>query len=274
MGLIRRAIYFLVSLALSLVTTSFVFASHVPIAAPQPPEAPSPPVTPDKPNFDIADPQNPLFRIHGHVHFPKPNHRTFQAVVCNPSTSDPTNYLLADWHLPSQVRYKVNPSVPSSIASNLSTIVANSFAPWSTAVSGAVTFVNGGTTSKARASNDGENIVAWGRVSYPNALGVTYIWYRVSDGLVVNVDTIMNKRVSWSWTNPSTIDPDSTCGNLTTYDAQDILTHEVGHWVGLDDMYETVVKDSTMYGYGQKGELKKDTLSSGDIQGAKAVYGL
>jgi len=42
--------------------------------------------------------------------------------------------------------------------------------------------------------------------------------------------------------------------------------------VGLDDLYGSVDRDLTMYGYGDKDELKKDTLSNGDKLGMAAIY--
>ena len=86
----------------------------------------------------------------------------------------------------------------------------------------------------------------------------------------------MNSRVTWTWKNPSTLLPpltvDNSCGDLKKYDAQDILTHEIGHWLGLDDIYDSTQKDLTMYGYGRKGELKKNTLETGDILGIQSLY--
>jgi len=80
----------------------------------------------------------------------------------------------------------------------------------------------------------------------------------------------MNVKLPWAQTYVS--NPDAVCGNLYAYDVQNILTHEVGHWVGLDDLYNSVDQDLTMYGYGGKGELKKDTLARGDTLGMDAIY--
>lgn len=41
--------------------------------------------------------------------------------------------------------------------------------------------------------------------------------------------------------------------------------------MGLDDLYEDPQQDLTMYGYGDKGELKKDTLGRGDQLGIDAL---
>ncbi|KKS06624.1 MAG: hypothetical protein UU61_C0036G0031 [Parcubacteria group bacterium GW2011_GWB1_41_4] len=97
---------------------------------------------------------------------------------------------------------------------------------------------------------------------------MTYIWYD-NTGLAVEVDTIMNKKFSWSWT-PYNIS--NLCSVQNTYDAQNILTHEIGHWFGLDDHYTTEYQENTMYGYGSKNEVKKDTLTIGDVLGLNLIY--
>ena len=79
----------------------------------------------------------------------------------------------------------------------------------------------------------------------------------------------MNKKFSWSWT-PYNIS--NLCSVQNTYDAQNILTHEIGHWFGLDDHYTTEYQENTMYGYGSKNEVKKDTLTIGDVLGLNLIY--
>ncbi|MBI5127732.1 matrixin family metalloprotease [Candidatus Roizmanbacteria bacterium] len=167
------------------------------------------------------------------------------------------------WYLPTNWTYYVNPSVPSSISSNLSTIVENSFNAWRTPLSGKVNFNYAGTTNIGVKKLDGKNIIAWGRTS-GSALGVTYTWYYTANHQAAETDTIMNKKFAWGWN-------EFQCDS-SYYDAQNILTHELGHWVGLNDHYTDAYVDNTMYGYGSKGEIKKDTLTTGDINGLSSIY--
>ena len=46
----------------------------------------------------------------------------------------------------------------------------------------------------------------------------------------------------------------------------------MGHIFGLDDLYDSGDQDLTMYGYGDRGELKKDTLGDGDTLGMREMY--
>ena len=82
----------------------------------------------------------------------------------------------------------------------------------------------------------------------------------------------MNKRFNWYWSDPSSWPAGQICAYEGVYDAQNILTHELGHTIGLDDEYESSYINNTMYGYGSKGETKKNTLTTGDKNGALTLY--
>ena len=56
------------------------------------------------------------------------------------------------------------------------------------------------------------------------------------------------------------------------FDIQNIATHEFGHPVGLDDLYDEIYSELTMYGYSSKGETKKCSLEEGDVLGAQSLY--
>ena len=93
----------------------------------------------------------------------------------------------------------------------------------------------------------------------------------------MELDTIMNNKFKWAWSDPATWASQpgyisGTCAYQGVYDAQDILTHELGHWYGLDDEYATNYLYNTMFGYGYTGQTNADTLTTGDIAGIKSIY--
>lgn len=219
--------------------------------------------------YDI--PGRPDLKVRVFVHAPRPKPSTPPSLICGLQDPDSSTVdAVTPWHLPTgQWAYQLNTaSVPSSIgASNFSALTGQSFNAWSaTDVGQKVVFNRGQDTSIAKKALDGRNIIAWGRTS-GTALAVTYTWYYPSTGLVAEVDTIFNKKFPWSWSPYST-----GCADPNSYDAQDILTHELGHWMGIDDNSNTSFANNTMYAYGAKGEIKKDTLTTGDITAVNQLY--
>lgn len=116
-----------------------------------------------------------------------------------------------------------------------------------------------GTTARTAGRRDGRNVVAWGAYQ-AGVIAVTYIWY--SGSQIVETDCRMNTYYTWSLS-----------GEAGKMDVQNIMTHELGHWCGLADLYNDVDYWLTMYGYGNFGETYKRTLGLGDINGLEAVYG-
>jgi hypothetical protein len=219
-------------------------------------------------------PSHPELKVRVFVHKAKPDKpgkpSPEPTLICD--LPDPESEAIvgpAGWHLPTGVwQYQLNiASVPSLVGSaNLPTMAETAFSQWASNTNGKVAFTRGADTTLSVKGLDGKNIIAWGRTS-ASALGVTYTWYNSSTLEVVETDTIMNKKFIWSWSVLT-----GGCARADAYDAQNILTHELGHWLGLNDHYTADYANATMYGYGSKAEIKKDTLSSGDAAGTRAIY--
>lgn len=180
----------------------------------------------------------------------------------------------AGWRLPSTTwEYRVNPSnVPATItAGEVYTLVDNAYKTWGNELVGKVDFKRGPDTTVVAAKADGQNIITWGKAQ-AGTLAVTYIWYNA--GVATEIDTIMNLKYRWEWSDPLLWPANEICAYEGVYDAQGILTHELGHTVGLDDHYEDAYINNTMYGFGDTGDAKESTLTIGDKLGAWAIYGL
>ena len=196
---------------------------------------------------------------------PGPTTPTYSCGLPDPDSN--LSVASAGWKIFNTWKYKLNTSsVPSKVGgNNLSLIVSNAFNQWNEAINKKVNIIPDGQTTVDRAVLDNQNIIAWGNAP-GSALAVSYIWYDKNSKLAIEVDTIMNKKFTWYWSS------DIKCAYQNVYDAQDILTHELGHTFGLDDMYTNDYANHTMYGYGSKGEVKKDTLTIGDTQSVKILY--
>lgn len=268
-----------------LVFTGSAFA----IVKPTPPPAPTAPPFPEIPAppdisgvYEVPEKTGMKVRVFAHPAKPTPPPRPGTSPSPSPSAAvsnllvcgltDPDSSSVvgkAGWRIPDgNITYLLNTSsVPSTVGSgNLAGIVKSGFDQYKSASFNKINFVQGSNTSANRARLDGKNIISWGRAS-SGTLGVTYVWYYPSTGLTAEIDTIMNNRYKWSFSNSL------TCADNASYDAKNIMIHELGHWMGLDDEYNFAdFGNNTLYGYGSLGEVKKSSLTAGDILGVGAIY--
>ena len=114
-------------------------------------------------------------------------------------------------------------------------------------------------------------MVVFGDLSYPGAIAVTIVWGYFggppSTRKIIEFDMIFD-QVDFAWG----ICEDGS--NADFMDIQNIATHELGHAVGLDDLYETACAEVTMYGYSTEGEIKKRDIEADDITGLQSLYGV
>lgn len=203
-----------------------------------------------------------VYRIHGKDR-PPPS-----LGACSIDNSNPTTYGLAGWSMPAEgLTWKLNSaSLPGSVSVETAVPALNaSFDTWSKADRNKK-FSYAGATSLQRPKFDGENIVMWGKLG-SGTIAITYIRYDTASKVVLDVDTVFNSHYPWH-----VFDSGSDCvASPNAYDVQDIATHEFGHWIGLDDLYDATDRDLTMYGYGAGGELKKRSLEIGDIDGTRVL---
>jgi Matrixin len=112
---------------------------------------------------------------------------------------------------------------------------------------------------------DGQNVVGFGKIG--SAVGVTRFWVDTATSNVVEFDTLLNSKYPWS----TAFALSETCAATTpvAFDVQAVLTHELGHPVGLEHFDNDV---QTMYPFVATGETRKRTLAAGDTNGATTKY--
>lgn len=181
----------------------------------------------------------------------------------------------AKWKAPEP--WIVNPSNTYGIAdASVLSILSNGASKWEDAANGAVgdgisanIFEGGSATSGIltadEAAPDNQNEVYFSPIANPNTIAVTIVWgiFRgpASARELVEWDQVYNTYYSWSDT-----------GTAGAMDFDNIATHELGHSVGLDDLYDAGCSNETMYGVGTHGETKKRDLEAGDIAGVSQLY--
>jgi len=107
------------------------------------------------------------------------------------------------------------------------------------------------------------NLVTYGDYPQEGVIAVTITWYTM--GLTkraVESDILFDTDFNWG-----------TDGNPNVMDLQNIATHEIGHTLGLNDLYTSSCNTVTMYGYSWEGDITKRGLASSDIIGLQKIYG-
>mgnify|MGYP001062033907 CR=1 FL=1 len=112
---------------------------------------------------------------------------------------------------------------------------------------------------------DGKNTIVWGNYPSSGAIAVTIIWYNTRTKTILEFDMVLDTDYPWG--------DATTTANPNVMDLQNIVTHELGHGAGLDDLYQSLAYQETMYGYSSFGETSKRDLYTGDKQGITKLYG-
>jgi len=134
----------------------------------------------------------------------------------------------------------------------------------------AVLFGNFATASDANWDDilpDGRNEISMGNYSQQGVIAITNIWGYfggpVGKREIVEFDVMFDSDFAWG----------NADANPSIMDWQNIAVHELGHGLGLDDMYQSGCSQVTMYGYSGYGETSKRSLEAPDISGLHVLYG-
>lgn len=161
--------------------------------------------------------------------------------------------------------YVINPSNPDSLSEGfVASAISTAAETWDGSTS-AELFNNGYSIdySAQYGVQDYRNSIAFGSYRDSGVIAVTSIWYSKKTKEIKEFDILFNTYYPWG---DATVNP-------AVMDLENIATHELGHGIGLDDIYTASCSAVTMYGYSDNGDLEKRTLEAPDVTGLQKIYG-
>ena len=168
---------------------------------------------------------------------------------------------------PGGLVFNINPStIPSylTVTDAIAGIKA-SFNAWDSAGGATTYFAVNDTGGASGPAFDGNNTVGRAYIVPTYVLAATWVWAN-ENGAVQEADVFFNAFQKWGIL--------TGCNTPTSkvYDVQNVGTHEAGHTVGLNHLSDPNGY-ATMYPTASKGEVRKRTLTAGDVVGYTAAGG-
>lgn len=146
-----------------------------------------------------------------------------------------------------------------------SVAVGASFGTWECASGLAIAMLGAHCYCLPADLNDGENIVGFTTSGWdPTTVSMTYVRYDTGNGALREYGVDLNAQ-HFSWSR-------NFGGSPGTMNVQNVVTHDLGHVMGLLDKWGAADGTDTMFGYAPTlGELWRNTLTVDDIEGAESI---
>lgn len=158
--------------------------------------------------------------------------------------------------------------------------IRRGFATWVNLSGVNFTVTETASTTQSANSDDHLNTIqwvpsGWRQLSFrppSNALAVTLLSFDSDSGVIEDADIYFNAD-SFQW---AVVDSSSEANYV---DVQNIATHEIGHYFGLDHSSENIfeedldLKDATMFYASSTGETEHRNLKDDDVKAMTALYG-
>ena len=189
-----------------------------------------------------------------HIHYAKSDLKGKK-----PPTTD-TCYKLAGWKWAVPVKYTI-----AQDESEIFNAVTLADSEWEKYTSRDL-FANPEPGFATWGEQDYKNSVSYGQYKTDGVIAVTMTWYSRATRTAVESDILFDTDFTWGDATGATTPSD-------VMDLQNIATHEIGHTLGLSDLYTSSCDLVTMYGYSTEGDITKRDLALPDITGLRKIYG-
>lgn len=176
------------------------------------------------------------------------------------------------------VNYLGTPDVAnSSYSDGEFKAISESFRTWSQVLSSYLIFQDDGIVSQSiKSGRDNLNLVVWREAGWKEmgyedkAIAITTTWFDTYTGNIIDADMELNGvNFKWKMVGLESCNPEI---DRTAVDVQNIVTHEIGHMLGLADITDPGCKDVTMFYASSSCDTSKRDLTQDDITGISMIY--
>jgi hypothetical protein len=173
--------------------------------------------------------------------------------------------------------YVTNRDVPGVTAPQLQTATERAFAAWGGVSNVRISAQFGGFVSNNPLVSDGTSVIGFmSRPDLDRVLGMAFFEYDLTTGVIHSSDVFLNSTFDWSV---------ATNGESGRFDVQSVMTHELGHFLGLG--HSAIGETEPASGGGRtvlgkravmfpiaypRGNIEDRTLEADDVAGISDVY--
>ena len=111
-------------------------------------------------------------------------------------------------------------------------------------------------------ASDGLYVIMFQDMGMNGILAFASVSFTEFGGELLEADMVFNTAYPWG---------DAT-KDANVYDFLSVAIHELGHWVGLSDLFDDRCSGVTMYSRTEIGDITKRTLSIADKRGIREIY--
>lgn len=122
-------------------------------------------------------------------------------------------------------------------------------------------FTDGRWTRTGCNGRDRVNVCCFEPLGRDGVVARNRLTYDPATGFLRDSDIQFNTAYGWS-----------VAGEAGKMDVRNVATHELGHSLALNDLYNPESVQKTMYGVVRFGERKKRTLHPDDVNGIRRLY--
>jgi hypothetical protein len=165
------------------------------------------------------------------------------------------------------VRYFINSDRSGLSFDTVRSAVEPAFSSWQAASENGISFEFGGRSRGGADGQDGQNTISWRPLTDArDTFGQTIVTFFTDSGEIIDADTEFNSSFRFGVLPPNQDDPSNP-----VVDVQAVVTHEIGHVIGLDHE-NTLGPQVVMFFSDTTGDSTRRTLTPDDVAGVRDIY--